>query len=148
MDTQKLRVRLRKLDETVHDLRHLPPLKLDEYLNSKLQRAAVERLLQVAAQICLDIGASLVAEFGLTAPDELPNIFTTLGGAGLIPEELGQRMAGMTRFRNILIHDYLVIDPQIVYDRWTSGLTDFDDFGRAIMAFIDKHEAENQESSQ
>ena len=147
MDTQKLRVRLRKLDETVNDLRHLPPLRLDEYLNNKLQQAAVERLLQVAAQICLDIGASLVAEFGLSAPDELPNIFTALGLAELIPKELGQRMAGLTRFRNILVHDYLVIDPKLVYDRWTIGLADFDDFGRAITNLIEKQESENRGSS-
>ena len=148
MDTQKLRVRLRKLDETVNDLRHLPPLTLTEYLNNKLQQAAVERLLQVAAQICLDLGASLVAEFGLTAPDELPNIFLTLSRANFIPEELGRRMAGLTRFRNILVHDYLVIDPNIVYERWTMGLADLDDFGRAMAAFIEKHEADDKESPQ
>ncbi len=56
-------------------------------------------------------------------------------------------MVGLTRFRNILVHDYLTIDPKIVFERSTAGLVDFDDFGKAMVAFIEKHEAENRESS-
>jgi len=111
------------------------------------RQAVVERWLQICAQICIDTGASLIAEFGLKAPDELPNIFTTLGEAGIIPNELGSRMVGITRFRNILVHEYLTIDPVIVYERGTNGLSDFDDFGRAITEFIEKQESGGDESA-
>ena len=148
MDTGKLRVRLRRLEDTVNDLRHLPPLTLTEYLSKKDRQAIVERWLQIAAQVCLDAGASVVAEYGLSAPDELPNIFVTLAEAGLIPEELGRRMVGLTRFRNILVHDYLTIDPRIVFERSTEGLVDFDDFGKAIVALIEKHESQDRDSNE
>lgn len=148
MDTEKLRVRLRKLEDTVNDLRHLPPLTLAEYLGNKDRQAIVERRLQIAAQVCVDVGASVVAEYGLAAPDDLPNIFVTLGNAGLIPQELGQRMVGLTRFRNILVHDYLTIDPKIVFERSTAELVDFDDFGKALVALIEKHESQDRGSSQ
>ncbi len=148
MDTEKLRVRLRKLEDTVNDLRHLPSPTLAEYLSNKDRQAIVERWLQIAAQVCVDVGASVVAEYGLAAPDDLPNIFVTLGNAGLIPQELGQRMVGLTRFRNILVHDYLTIDPKIVFERSTAGLVDFDDFGKAVVALIEKHESQDQESSE
>jgi len=148
MDTEKLRVRLRKLDDTVNDLRNLPPLTLSEYLGNKDRQAIVERWLQIAAQVCVDVAASVVAEYGLTAPDELPNLFVTLGEAGLIPEELGRRMVGLTRFRNILVHDYLTIDPKIVFERSTEGLVDFDDFGKAMVALIEKHESQDQGSNE
>ena len=148
MDTQKLRVRLRRLDEVLNYLRHLPPISLAEFLNDQMRLAATERQLQVAAQICLDIGASLVAEFGLPAPDDLPGIFTTLSEAGFIPAELGERMVRLARFRNVLVYLYAETDPKIVYERWTNGLNDFDDFARAIVAFIEKHEADNKEFPQ
>src|SRR5574341_800928 len=141
MDTQKLRVRLRRLNDTVKDLRELPRQTLAEYLRDKQRQAVVERWLQISAQICIDTGASLIAELGLKAPDELPNIFTALGDAGIIPKELGSRMVGITRFRNILVHEYLIVDPVIVYERWTNGLADFDDFGRAVIAFIEEQES-------
>lgn len=148
MDTEKLRVRLRKLEDTVHDLRHLPSLTLAEYLSNKDRQAIVERWLQIAAQVCVDVGASVVAEYGLAAPDDLPNIFVTLGKAGLIPQELGQRMVGLTRFRNILVHGYLTVDPKIVFERSTAGLVDFDDFGKAVVVLIEKHESQDRESSE
>ncbi len=141
MDTQKLRVRLRKLNETVKDLRELPRQTLAEYLNDKQRQAVVERWLQISAQICIDTGASLIAELGLAAPEELQNIFTALGEAGIIPKELSTRMVGLTRFRNILVHDYLIVDPVIVHERLTNGLVDFDDFGRAVTVFIEKQDS-------
>ena len=148
MDTQKLRVRLRRLDEILNDLRHLPPVSLADFLNDRMRQAATERQLQVAAQISLDIGASLVAEFGLPAPDDLPGIFTILSKAGFILAELGERMVKLARFRNVLIYLYVETDLKIVYERWTNGLGDFDDFARAIVAFIEKHDADNKESPQ
>ncbi|MBI5829899.1 MAG: hypothetical protein HZB20_10270 [Chloroflexi bacterium] len=114
MDTEKLRVRLRKLEDTVHDLRHLPSLTLTEYLSNKDRQAIVERWLQIAAQVCVDVGASVVAEYGLAAPDDLPNIFVTLG----------------------------------IFERSTAGLVDFDDFGKAVVALIEKHESQDRESSE
>jgi len=147
MDTQKLRVRLRKLNDTVKDLRELPRQTLEEYLQDRQRQAVVERWLQIGAQICIDTGASLIAELGLKAPDELSNIFTTLGEAGVIPKRLTSRIVGITRFRNILVHEYLTIDPVIVYERWTKGLGDFDDFGRAIIEFIEKQESGGEDNA-
>jgi uncharacterized protein YutE (UPF0331/DUF86 family) len=46
----------------------------------------------------------------------------------------------MVNFRNILVHDYLEIDPDQVYDLLQSKLPDFDKFARAIITFIESRE--------
>ena len=55
-------------------------------------------------------------------------------------------MGRLARFRNVLVYLYVETNPRVVYERWTNGLSDFDDFARAIVAFIEKHEADNKES--
>jgi uncharacterized protein YutE (UPF0331/DUF86 family) len=82
----------------------------------------------------MDIANYLIAQLGLAAPDEQENIFVVLGREGIIPTELARHMAGMVRFRNILVHDYLEIDSSLVYSNLAAELEDFDQFTQQIIS--------------
>ena len=43
----------------------------------------------------------------------------------------------MIRFRNILVHDYLEIDPKIVYNNLRSNISDFTEFAGEIIRFLE-----------
>ena len=107
---------------------------LDEYLDDDNIQTIVERKLQLAIQVCMDIGSYLIGQLGLTAPDEAENVFAVLGREGVISRGLARRMVGMVRFRNILVHDYLEIDSHIVYNNLAEALSDFDQFSQEIIA--------------
>lgn len=134
MDTTVIAMRLQKLDGYLRSLRQMQDVPLDEYLNDDNIQAIVERRLQLAIQVCMDIGNYLIGQLGLTAPDEPENVFAVLGREGVISRELARRMVGMVRFRNILVHGYLDIDSQIVYHNLTDELGDFDLFSQTIVA--------------
>lgn len=123
-----------KLDGYVRHLRQLQHAPLAEYLDDENLQAIVERRLQLAIQVCMDIANYLIAQLGLISPDEPENIFVLLGQEAIIAPDLAQRMKGMVRFRNILVHDYLDIDHTIVYSSLTAELSDFDQFAQAIIA--------------
>lgn len=125
---------MRKLDEYLRVLRQLQAVALDDYLDDDSIQTIVERKLQLAIQVCMDIGGYLIGQLGLAAPDEPENVFAVLGRADVISEPLAGRMVGMVRFRNILVHDYLDIDDEIVYVNLTEKLDDFDQFSREIVA--------------
>ena len=80
----------------------------------------------------MDVANYLIGQLGLAAPDAPENVFALLGREGVIDAGLAQRMAGMVRFRNILVHDYIEIDPGAVYQNLTAELDDFDQFAREI----------------
>jgi uncharacterized protein YutE (UPF0331/DUF86 family) len=134
VDTTVIATRLKKLDSYLRALRQMQAVSLDEYLDDDNIQAIVERKLQLAIQACMDIGSYLIGQLGLTAPDEPENVFAVLGREGIIDRELAQHMVGMVRFRNILVHDYLEIDPDIVYHNLTTELEDFDRFSQEIIA--------------
>ena len=133
MDTRAIAMRLQKLDGYLRSLRQMQAVPLEEYLDDDNIQTIVERKLQLAIQVCMDIGNYLIGQLGLPVPDEQENVFAVLGREGVIERDLARRMIGMVRFRNILVHDYLEIDSHIVYHNLEDELDDFDQFAQAIV---------------
>ncbi len=86
-----------------------------------------------AVQLCVDIGAHLVAGTSLPAPDTMGQTFDVLMQAGILNVELAGRMKKAVGFRNLAIHQYDAINWAIVYAIARDRLTDFEDFARAVV---------------
>ena len=98
---------------------------------------AVERGLQLGAEILLDIGNHILsAQYGTTS-DRYQDIIEQLASQGILDEGLHQRLRGLAGFRNILVHDYLRLDPDRVEEALAQAPQDFDDFARAIRRWLD-----------
>lgn len=134
MDNRVLATRLRRLQGFVESLAALLPISRDAYLADDRLQGFVERRLQLSIQACMDIASYLVGQLTLSAPDNASNVFQVLAHEGIIDRDLGARMAGMVRFRNILVHDYLDVDSERVYQHFAHELGDFDEFARQIIA--------------
>jgi len=136
MDVRVIQARLKKLDESYRSLERFRSLSREEYLKNEDTQAIVERKFQVAIQACMDIANYLIAHEQLKIPDDEGNIFTALAEAGILNEELASKMRRMVSFRNILVHEYLEIDLQIVHKHLTERLEDFNDFAQAIVKHL------------
>lgn len=97
-------------------------------------QAIVERRLQLSIQACMDIASYLIAQLGLQSPEEPENVFVVLGRERILSFALAGRMVAMVRFRNILVHDYLDIDSEIVYTHLVDEINDFEQFAQEISA--------------
>ncbi len=147
MDTSSVVERLRKLKEYVEELQPYVRLSLAEYLANKERQRAIERSLQLAAQVCIDIGNYLVAYYGLQTPDRPENIFAILGREKLITEPLAERMIGLVRFRNILVHGYLVVDPVKVQMALAQDTDLFLEFAQEIEELLARDQATDGEEN-
>lgn len=83
-----------------------------------------------AVQVCVDIGAHLLAPSGSAPPATMGETFTRLGEAGLIDAELAARLRSAVGFRNIAVHNYEAIDWEIVWLLAGDPLADFEAFAR------------------
>ena len=119
--------RLEELLETLDAARARGRAALDRDIRDELH---VEHALQLAIQACIDVGAHLVSELGLPAPDDYGQIFESLGTAGRIDRDLAARLARAVGMRNLLVHEYLKID----LDKVWATLGELDDL-RAFARF-------------
>lgn len=82
----------------------------------------------------MDIAGYLIAQLRLESPSRPENVFALLGREGILSGDLAERMSGMVRFGNILVHDYLEIDSEIVHGSLARELEDFNRFAQEISA--------------
>jgi len=75
VDTRVIVMRLRKLDGYLLSLRQVQTVPLEEFLDDDGIQTYVERKLQLAIQVCMDIGNYLIGQLGLAVPDEAENVF-------------------------------------------------------------------------
>jgi len=101
------------------------------------QQLAVLHALQLAIQACIDAGAHLVGELGLKAPDDYADVFRSLAGAQMLDPDLAERLANATGLRNVIVHEYMRVD----LDRVWNALAELDDlraFARAAARVVDQ----------
>lgn len=86
-----------------------------------------------AVQLCVDIGAHLIAAKNNPAPDTMGQTFDVLAELDVIPPELAMRMKKAVGFRNIAVHNYEAIDWQIAHAIATRHMNDFTAFATAVV---------------
>lgn len=90
--------------------------------------------LQRAIQSCLDLAAHIIADKGLGLPTELRDYFVLLEKNKLIDKDLSVRLQKMVGFRNIAVHEYSMIDPDILRAILKDHLKDLEVFYQKILA--------------
>ena len=69
----------------------------------------------MAAQACIDIANRIISIEHLEKPIDYYEAILRLGEAGILPPDFARHLAPLAGFRNILIHEYLEIDWDEVY---------------------------------
>lgn len=93
-----------------------------------------------AVQLCVDIGAHLIAHSDQPAPVTMGQTFDILANMALISPALSLRMKKAVGFRNIAIHNYEAIDWHITYLIATRHIEDFSDFAAAVTDFMNRRD--------
>lgn len=137
VNPEVIAARLGRLREYLGYLKALKKHSYRQFANSPFIRGSVERYLQLAIECCLDLGNHLIADRGLRRAQDYKEVFLILGEVKILPKAFAKRIALMGGFRNILVHDYLRIDPRKVYEVLQHQLSDFERFARLMARFLD-----------
>ena len=123
--------RLEKLNECLKKLEVLQGKSKEELLADTYLQDIVERNFQVLAQAIIDIANRIISLEDLEKPRDYYEAILRLGHGGIIPANFAKKLAPLAGFRNILVHDYLELDWDEVYE----NLQSLDDI-HAFLAMI------------
>jgi uncharacterized protein YutE (UPF0331/DUF86 family) len=101
------------LEEYINDLDVYHDLTLEELKNNKVLFRYLERTLHLAVEAVLDIGGHIISDERLGSPSFNSEIIEILAENNIIKENVDDYIE-MAKFRNIIVHDYADIDPEIL----------------------------------
>jgi len=76
---------------------------------------ATLHLLQLSIQSLIDMASRLISLLGAKKPKEYSDVAEILHEAGVLNENEREAFRNMIKFRNLLIHVYAEVSPNIVY---------------------------------
>lgn len=133
---ESVELRLKELDEVIQEISKYKDSKIEELLRDLSIRWIIERGLIAGASIIFDVADHILSEeFGFYSEsyeDSLRGLFEK----DVISQDLYQQIKGLGGFRNILIHRYTGIDPDLVFENFQRSLKVFPSFASEILTWL------------
>jgi uncharacterized protein YutE (UPF0331/DUF86 family) len=117
VDRAAVESRLARLDRELSMIEQVAATGRDLFLADDGLQHQAERALQLAIQICIDVGAHLVVARGLRAPDEYRQVFERLSREDTLDPALAERLKDAVGQRNLLVHGYVDLDAALVWEK-------------------------------
>jgi uncharacterized protein YutE (UPF0331/DUF86 family) len=96
------------------------------------ERRFIEHTLQICIQAVQDVASHIVSDLRLGEPATNQALLTALAGEGLLTEETATALRAAIGFRNVLVHGYTAVDPNILRDVLLKHLGETEDFVQQI----------------
>ena len=128
--------RLQHMKAALDELKKLKKIKKEEFIKDKMYQWSVERGFHIVCEAVFDIGNHiLVSEFNC-APSNYQSVIDLLNEKSVISDKLRDVFRGLGGFRNILVHDYLDLELDGIFDKLQNRLGDFDLFIQEVAVWI------------
>ncbi|MBM3700795.1 MAG: DUF86 domain-containing protein [Actinobacteria bacterium] len=137
IDKLAIERKLMDLNKNIKMLEELRRITFDDLKNSLKDQWAVFYGLQISIQIVIDTGNHILAALQENQVEEYADIIDKLGIKKIIPEEFAKRIRGMAGLRNLLVHEYGIINVEKIFYVLQNDIDDFQEFKNYIIKYLD-----------
>lgn len=125
--------KLADLEEYLGQVKEYESITVEQYLRDwKIQRI-IERTLQMIIETCADIAEHIISDRGYRIPTSYVDTFRVLYERNILNKDLFETMEKMAKFRNIIVHNYDMVDAEIVVGILRKDLDDLLSYKNAII---------------
>jgi len=138
IDKGVIRKKFQELNRYLKEVEDFESRSWHEFSSSLGKQWMVFHGLQLSVQALIDVGNHILAALGENRIEDYADIIDKLGEKSIIPSQFARQIRGMVGLRNILIHEYVSIDLDKIYEILQNRLDDFRDFIKYINQFMKK----------
>jgi uncharacterized protein YutE (UPF0331/DUF86 family) len=132
VDKTLLAAKVAAIRDAVQRIRAVLPLDRETFISDRTAREIVTLNLFVALQECLSLATHWLADEGWDIPQSYRDVLRTLGEREVIPRELAARLASASGLRNLIAHQYGVLDWARIHQIALTALDDLLAFCEAL----------------
>ncbi len=132
--------KIRSMKKYVDFLRSYKSITKERLEEDYELKSAIERNLHLAIESALDIGEVIISAEDFEKPEDYRSVILILGKHKVIPRDFAEKFAEAAKFRNILVHLYVEVDVEMVYEILQNNLGDFVEFAKYIARYLEKED--------
>jgi uncharacterized protein YutE (UPF0331/DUF86 family) len=132
--------RLKELDAVVGQLNKYRDLKPNAMKQDLEKRWVIERGLEAGAQLILEMADHILSNHFGYYSETYEDALKGLQEKNVISEELYLQIKGLGCMGNILVHQYIQIDLDIVFNSFYKSLKVFPQYAEEIICWMDRPE--------
>lgn len=122
------------LKETSHDV------SIENIKEDMIRYWGIERGIQISIESIISVANIIISVSDKEKPSTYRETMMLLAELEVIPKKFAKKLCNMVGFRNILVHDYTKIDPEIIIKILKDDLIDFVLFINYMNAWIKDHD--------
>ena len=139
IDPQAIQALLQTFSEYTEDLRTYQQLNCDEVIADRNYQSMIRYALQTAIQCVIDIANHLLIGGDLEQPPDSRSAILGLGKHGILPQDFAQELAGLSGLRNVIVHRYITVDDELIYQFLQRCVADFETFNQHIVDYVQEN---------
>lgn len=129
--------KLTKLKSYLQELSTYKNISWEEYSGAFQNQRTVERLIQLIVDIAVDINTHILVDQSHSPPGDAYNSFLEASSKlNLFPDAFAQSIAPSTGERNIIVHEYELIDDAIIYSSIGETLRSYEEYIKHVYAYL------------
>ncbi|MCU0280087.1 MAG: DUF86 domain-containing protein [Candidatus Nanopelagicales bacterium] len=131
LDRDTLVVRLGVMNDLLGDLESIGGVDASRLRSDRMARHAVERILTQLVESAVAINSHVAAVSG-SVPGTYRESFFAAADAGFISADLAERLAPSAGLRNVLTHEYVEVDLDLVASAVETAIVDYRAYVQAV----------------
>jgi uncharacterized protein YutE (UPF0331/DUF86 family) len=128
VDKALVAARIASVRDAVSRIRSLLPADANAFVADRTVREVVILNLFVGLQDVLSLATHWLADEGSVVPQSYRDVFIVMGERGLVSRALAGRLAAASGLRNLVAHQYAVVDWLRIHEIASRNLDDLLDF--------------------
>jgi uncharacterized protein YutE (UPF0331/DUF86 family) len=128
VDRSILARKIAAVRDAIERIRELLPATSEELRHDRTAREVITLNLFVAIQECVALATHWLADAGWGVPESYGEVFTALGERGVLDDDLAASLRSASGLRNLIAHQYGVLDYERVFELASSRLGDLSSF--------------------
>ncbi len=117
IDEERVALYVAEIKSTLDVLKSYSEIDKEKFLSSPITIRDTKYCFIVAGQAVVDLYYHLTAKLLKKAPSDYANCFELIGEIGKFDKEVLKCLAKMAKFRNLLVHNYIKVKDELVYEK-------------------------------
>ena len=118
----KINDKIKEVEQYLNELDVFMPSNFEQYKLNIEKKAACERYFEKIVEALIDLSFIIIKQEGLQLPEEESKSFDLLANEKIISQEISQKLKDAKGMRNILAHEYGIVNDKIVFEAITKEL--------------------------